>query len=163
MRKKRNYTRVRKPDVKYSDVSLGRFINYMMYGGKKSTAEQVVYDALDIIAKETKKDALGIFSKAIENASPIVETVSRRVGGANYQIPEEVRPERKFILAVRWIIQATRGKKGKSTSAKLAEEILAAYKNEGAAIKKKLDVHRMAEANRAFAHFARGARKKQTF
>src|SRR3989344_1621830 len=155
MRKKRNYTRVRKPDVKYQDIALGRFINYMMYGGKKSTAESVVYDALAIVEKETKKKPLEVFTTAIENASPLVETISRRVGGANYQIPEEVRSERKFVLAARWIIQATRGKKGKSTSEKLAEELISAFKNEGAAIKKKLDMHRMAEANRAFAHFAR--------
>jgi len=155
MRKKRNYARDRRPDVKYQDIALGRFINKLMYDGKKSTAESVVYDALDIVAKETKKDALEVFTKAMENASPLVETVSRRVGGANYQIPEEVRPERKFILAARWIIEATRGKKGKPTAQKLAEEFIAAFKNEGAAIKKKLDVHRMAEANRAFAHFAR--------
>lgn len=155
MRKKRNYTRDRKPDVKYKDIALARFINKMMYGGKKSTAEAVVYDALDIVEKETKKKPLEVFTAAIENASPLVETVSRRVGGANYQIPEEVRPARKFILASRWIIQATRGKKGKATAQKLAEELIAAFKNEGAAIKKKLDVHRMAEANRAFAHFAK--------
>ncbi len=155
MRKKRNYARVRRPDVKYQDVALARFINKMMYDGKKSTAEQVVYGALDIVAKETKKDALVVFTTAMENASPLVETVSRRVGGANYQIPEEVRPARKFILSSRWIIEATRGKKGKPTAEKLAEELMAAFKNEGAAIKKKLDVHRMAEANRAFAHFAR--------
>lgn len=155
MRKKRNYARVRKPDVKYGDVALGRFINYMMYGGKKTTAEAVVYDALAIVEKETKKKPLEVFTTAIENASPLVETVSRRVGGANYQIPEEVRPERKFVLAARWIIGAARGKKGKSTAEKLAEELIAAYKNDGAAIKKKLDMHRMAEANRAFAHFAR--------
>lgn len=155
MRKKRNYARVRKPDVKYGDIALGRFINYMMYGGKKTTAEAVVYNALAIVEKETKKKGLEVFTTAIENASPLVETVSRRVGGANYQIPEEVRPERKFVLAARWIIQATRSKKGKATSEKLAEELMAAFKNDGAAIKKKLDMHRMAEANRAFAHFAR--------
>ena len=136
-------------------VDVGRFINYVMRDGKKSVAESVVYGALENIKKISKEDPVKIFEKAIENASPMLEVTSRRVGGANYQIPREVRPERKFMLAVRWIINAARAKKGKSMADKLAEELIAASKNEGDAIKKKQNMHRMAEANRAFAHFAR--------
>lgn len=156
MRKKRQYKRDRQPDVIHKDIALGRLMNYLMQDGKKNAAEKILYDAMEIIKKEVKNEKdLDVVLKAIENVSPIIETVSRRVGGANYQIPEEVRPERKFVLACRWIISAARAKKGKSMSVKLAEELIAAYKNEGSAIKKKQDVHRMAEANRAFAHFAR--------
>ncbi len=118
-------------------------------------AEKVMYDAMAILKKKSKEEPLAVFEKALENAMPQQEVRSRRVGGANYQIPMEVRPERKFVLASRWIIQAARAKSGKPMADKLADELLAAYKNEGAAIKKKQDVHRMAEANRAFAHFAR--------
>ena len=140
--------------MKYGSVAVGRFINYIMEDGKKSIAEKVVHDAFDDIQKQTKQDPIKVFEKALENAAPAVETATRRVGGANYQVPIEVRPDRKFVLAARWIIQAARGKKGKPMAAKLAEELLAAAKNEGAAIKKKQDTHRMAEANRAFAHFS---------
>ena len=132
---------------------MGRFVNYLMQGGKKSTAERVFYGAFDRIKAQTKQEPLPIFEKAIENAAPAVEVMSKRIGGANYQVPREVRAERKFMLAVRWIIQATRAKKGKAMAEKLAEELILASKNEGAAIKKKQDTHRMAEANRAFAHF----------
>ena len=135
-------------------VDLGRFINYTMRDGKKSTAEKVVYGAFDLIAKQTKEDAVAIFEKAMANVSPLLQVVSRRVGGANYQVPIEVRPERKFVLASRWIITAARARKGMPMAKRLAEELIAASKNEGAAIKKKQDTHRMAEANRAFAHFA---------
>lgn len=155
MRRKRNYKRDRQPDIKYGSVALSRFINYIMEDGKKSVAERVVYDALEKVAKVSKADAAAVFEKALENATPAVEVVTRRVGGANYQVPREVRTERKFMLAARWIIEAARGKKGKPMADKLAEELLAAFKNEGNAVKKKLDTHRMAEANRAFAHFAR--------
>jgi len=126
-----------------------------MGDGKKSVAEKVVQNALAKIKKEMKIEPLEVFEKAIQNVSPAVEVSSRRVGGANYQVPREVRPERRFTLAVRWIIEAARSKKGKPMSERLAEELMAAYKNEGAAIKKKLDVHRIAESNRAFAHFVR--------
>jgi len=136
-------------------VELGRFINYVMKDGKKSVAERVVYGALEKVRAVTKEDPIVVFDKAIENASPLLEVASKRVGGANYQVPREVRPERRFILAVRWIIGAARSKKGKPMAEKLADELIAASKNEGAAIKKKQDTHRMAEANRAFAHFAR--------
>ncbi len=155
MRKKRIYKKYHEPDAFHGRVDLGRFINYVMRDGKKSTAERVVYGAFDEVKKATKEDPVVVFGKAIENASPMVEVVSKRVGGANYQVPMEVRPERRFILATRWIIGVARSKKGKPMAVKLAEELIAASKNEGAAIKKKLDTHRMAEANRAFAHFAR--------
>ena len=155
MRRKRVYKKNHKPDAVHDSVALGRFINYIMQGGKKSIAEKVMYDAMDIIAKKTKKEALTVFEEALENVTPSMEVKSRRIGGANYQIPIEVRPERKFFLASGWIIEAAKAKKGKPMAERLAEEILAAAKNEGEAIKKKQNVHRMAEANRAFAHFAR--------
>jgi len=155
MRKKRVYKKFHQPDSVHGRVELGRFINYVMKDGKKSTAEKLVYGALDKIKATTKEDPMVIFDKALENAMPLLEVASKRVGGANYQVPREVRPERRFILALRWIIGAARSKKGKPMADKLAEELIAASKNEGAAIKKKQDMHRMAEANRAFAHFAR--------
>ncbi len=154
MRRKRNYTREHMPDLKYSNILIGRFINYLMKNGKKATAERVMYGALDIIEKQTKQAPVSILEKALENATPMVEVASKRVGGANYQVPREVRPARKFMLAAHWMIGAARSKKGKPMAAKLAEELLLASKNEGAAIKKKQDMHRMAEANRAFAHFS---------
>lgn len=155
MRKKRVYKKYYGPDSRYDRVDIGRFINYLMKEGKKSVAEKVFYSALENIKKQTKEDPIKVFEKALENASPILEVASRRVGGANYQIPQEVRPDRKFILALRWIIGAARSRKGKPMAVKLADELIAASKNEGSAIKKKQDTHRMAEANRAFAHFAR--------
>ncbi len=141
--------------MKYGRIDIGRFINYVMHDGKKSIAEKVVYSAFDKIHKLAKEDPTKIFDKALENTSPILEVASRRVGGANYQVPREVRPDRRFVLAIRWIIGAARSKKGKGMADKLAEELIAASKNEGTAVKKKQDTHRMAEANRAFAHFAR--------
>lgn len=155
MRKKRVYKKYYGPDSKYTRVDLGRFINYIMKDGKKNAAEKVVYGAFEIIEKETKQDPIAIFEKAMQNAAPLIEVVSRRVGGANYQVPQEVTSERRFILASRWIIGASRAGKGKPMAAKLAAEFIAASKNEGSAIKKKQDTHRMAEANRAFAHFAK--------
>ncbi len=155
MRKKRVYKKFHEAEGVHGRVELARFINYVMKDGKKSTAERLVYSALDKIKETTKEDPMVVFDKALENASPLLEVASKRVGGANYQVPREVRPERKFILALRWIIGAARSKKGKGMADKLAEELIAASKNEGAAIKKKQDMHRMAEANRAFAHFAR--------
>ncbi len=154
MRKKRNYKREHTPDLEYKSVAVGRFINYLMKEGKKTVAEKVLYNTFDIIKKETKQDPLSVFEKALENTAPAVEVVSRRIGGANYQVPREVRVDRRFVLAARWLIGAARAKKGKPMARKLAEELLLAVKNEGAAIKKKQDTHRMAEANRAFAHFA---------
>ena len=155
MRKNRVYKKYYKPDAKFSRVDVSRFINRVMEDGKKSVAERVVYDAFDRIEKITKENAVAVFEKAIENVSPHLEVASRRVGGANYQVPREVRPVRQFTLAVRWITDAAKKKGGKPMADRLAEELIAAAKNEGAAIKKKQDVHRMAEANRAFAHFAR--------
>ncbi|MDP3729631.1 MAG: 30S ribosomal protein S7 [bacterium] len=155
MRKKRNYTRERRPDMQYGSIVIGRFINYLMEDGKKVVAQKIMYEALEIVKNASKQNPLEVFEKALENVTPIVEVSTRRVGGANYQVPREVRPDRKFMLAVRWIIAAARKKKGKGMAEKLADELLLAFKNEGSAIKKKQDVHSMAEANRAFAHFAR--------
>ena len=155
MRKSKKYKKEHKPDIKYGNIMLGRFINYLMKDGKKSTVEKVLYDSFDEIQKNIKEDPLAVFEKAITNASPLMEIISKRVGGANYQVPREVRTERKFFLACNWIINAAKSKKGKPMKYKLAEELVAASKNEGVAIKKKQDMHRMAEANRAFAHFAR--------
>jgi len=155
MRKKRVYKKNYEADPRYERIDLGRFINYIMQDGKKTTAMKVVYDAFEEIKKQTKEDGLQIFEKAMENAAPQLEISSRRVGGANYQVPIEVAPDRRFVLAARWIIAAARGRKGRAMALRLAEELISASKNEGAAIKKKQDTHRMAEANRAFAHFAK--------
>ncbi|MEE8131796.1 MAG: 30S ribosomal protein S7 [Candidatus Paceibacterota bacterium] len=155
MRKKRKYKKQHNPDIQYDNIAVGRFINYLMEGGKKSTAEKVFYGAFENIKKETKQEPLSVFEKAITNTSPLLEVISRRVGGANYQVPREVRPERRFFLACHWILEAARSRKGKPMARKLADELIMASKNEGAAIKKKENVRRMAEANRAFAHFAR--------
>src|SRR3972149_2687033 len=155
MRRKRVYKKNRKSDAVYDSVAVGRFINYVMEDGKKSTAKKVVYEAINLTAKKKKGEPLVVFEKALENVTPSMEVKSRRIGGANYQIPMEVRPERKFFLASSWIIEAAESKKGKPMAERLADEILLAEKNEGEAIKKKQNVHRMAEANRAFAHFAR--------
>jgi small subunit ribosomal protein S7 len=142
-------------DFIHNRVDAARFINYLMTDGRKATAERVFYGALNEIKKAGNEDALEVFDKAITNASPLVQVVSKRVGGANYQVPREVRPARKFFLASHWIIDAATKRKGMPMAKKLAEEFLAAAKNEGAAIKKKQDTHRMAEANRAFASFVR--------
>jgi small subunit ribosomal protein S7 len=156
MRKKSNVVkRDVVSDVKHSRTDVSRFINYLMVDGKKSIAEKVVYDALQRIKEITKEEPISVFEKGIENATPLLEIVSKRIGGANYQIPREVRPERKFFLATHWIINAARGKKGKPMADRLADELIAASKNEGVAIKKKQDTHRMAEANRAFASLIR--------
>ena len=152
MRRKRKYTREILSDAKYQNVMVAKFINHLMTGGKKSIAQRVIYTAFDILAKQ-QKDPLSVFNEAIKNASPFLEVKSKRIGGANYQVPREVRGDRKITLAMRWLIGAARGKKGKPMAARLAEEFLAANKNEGAAVKKKMDMHRMAEANKAFAHF----------
>lgn len=155
MRKKRNYTRKHSPDRVYGSVALERFTNYIMEDGKKKVAEKIVYEMMDLIKKATGGEPLVTFEKAFENVTPLVEVSTRRVGGANYQVPREVRQERKFMLTSRWILEAARKKTGKPMADRLAEELLAASKNEGSAIKKKQDTHRMAEANRAFAHFSR--------
>lgn len=155
MRRKVTNRNIPKPDLEYGSEKLEKFINSVMWDGKKVTARRVVYRALDIVKKESGNDnPLEVFETALKNASPTVEVRSRRIGGANYQVPREVRPERRQALAFRWIISAARGKKGEPMEKKLAVEILAAAKGEGSAVKKKEDTHRMAEANKAFAHFA---------
>lgn len=155
MRRKRKDRRVQVPDPKYGDFLVAKFTNHLMTGGKKSTARAVIYDALEEIKKTQKDtDPVALFTQAINNVGPLMEIKSRRVGGANYQVPREVRGDRRITLAVRWIIAAARAKKGKPMAKKLAEEFILASKNEGIAIKKKLDTHKMAEANKAFAHFA---------
>lgn len=144
------------PDVKYGSVEVERLINYVMLNGQKETARKIVYGAFTLIenAKEHGGDPLEIFNTALRNAGPQMEVRSRRVGGANYQVPREVRPERRLALALRWIIGAARGQKGTPMHKALAEELMLAAREEGNAVKKKEDTHRMAEANRAFAHFA---------
>ncbi|MCC6253227.1 MAG: 30S ribosomal protein S7 [Bacteroidia bacterium] len=141
------------PDPKFNDILVTRFVNNLMYSGKKSTAYKVFYEALSIVEQRTNENALEIFKKALANVSPQVEVKSRRVGGATFQIPQEVRPERKTAVAIRWLIQFSRKRNEKSMSMKLASEFVAASKEEGAAYKKKEDTHRMAEANKAFSHF----------
>lgn len=142
-------------DPKYGSPMVGKFINYVMKGGKKATAQKIVYTALDALALKTQKPAMDVFQEALNNVFPSVEVKSKRVGGANYQIPMQVRADRRTQLAFRWILTAARSKKGKPMAEKLATELLAAAENQGDAVKKKLDVQRMADANRAFAHFAR--------
>ncbi|MBI3627713.1 MAG: 30S ribosomal protein S7 [Candidatus Sungbacteria bacterium] len=154
MRRKRNVKRDIAPDVKFQNVTVEKLINYVMKEGKKSIARKIVYDAFDILEKREKKPAIEIFEEAMRNIQPVVEVKSRRIGGANYQVPREVRGERRVALAFRWVLDAARKGKGRSMSKKLAEELLLATKNEGNAVKKKMDTHRMAEANKAFAHFA---------
>lgn len=141
------------PDPKYNDILAARFINSVLKGGKKSLAERIFYTSLDQIQKKLKEDPLKVFKKAIDNASPLLEVRSRRVGGATYQVPVEVNTNRRTALGIRWVITHARGRAGKSMSEKLTGEILDAYNNTGGAIKKKEDVHRMAEANKAFAHY----------
>ena len=143
------------PDPKYHLIQMAKFINYVMRKGKKTVASKIVYQALEIIKQKIKKDPVETFQKAIKNISPLVEVRSRRIGGANYQIPFPTNEPRRFVLASRWIIKAAKARKGKSMSEKLAQELLDAADGQGAAVKKKEDVHRMAEANKAFAHFAR--------
>ncbi len=154
MRKKRSTRRRIAPDPKFNDVLVARFINNILKDGKKATARGIMYDALAAIGTKTEKNPVDVFRKAVENASPLIEVRARRVGGATYQVPTEVRPERRTALAIRWLISNAKDRsEGKSMSQKLAAELLAASAGDGGAIKKKDDVHRMAEANKAFAHF----------
>ncbi|MBI2278570.1 MAG: 30S ribosomal protein S7 [Candidatus Brennerbacteria bacterium] len=155
MRRKNFKRPARTADPEYNRLDIGRFVNYLMKDGEKSVAEKLMRGTFAKVQETAKEDPVKVFERALENATPLVEVVSRRVGGANYQIPQEVRPERKFYLATRWIIAAARGKKGKPMAERLAEELILAAKNEGSAIKKKQDMHRMAEANRAFASLLR--------
>ena len=153
MRRRRQIKREIAPDPKFNNPVVAKFINYIMWDGEKSIARDVVYDAFDIIAKKTKKDALDVFDEAVKNTSPMLEVKSKRVGGANYQVPRQVKGDRRLTLSLRWIIQASRAKKGQRMAEKLSEEIMQAAKNTGAAVKKREDTHKMAQANRAFAHF----------
>jgi small subunit ribosomal protein S7 len=141
------------PDPKYGDKLVAKFVNTIMSRGKKSVAESIFYHSLNIVEARTKEDALGVFKKAIENTRPTVEVRSRRVGGATYQVPVEVRPQRRLSLSMRWLIQSARERGEKSMEEKLAAELIDAANNRGTTIKKKEDTHRMAEANRAFAHY----------
>ncbi len=143
------------PDILYKDLDVSRFINYVMKNGKKTIAQKIVYDAFDLIKEKTKKEPLDIFKQAVKNASPLLEVKPRRIGGATYQVPMEVKEKRQKFLSMNWMIQATKKKKGKSMKDKLAEEIIASSNKEGEAVKKRENVHKMAEANKAFAHFAR--------
>ncbi|MBW1646282.1 MAG: 30S ribosomal protein S7 [Deltaproteobacteria bacterium] len=141
------------PDPKYRDELVTRFVNGLMLDGKKSIAQGIFYRALDIIAERSKEEPLGVFKKAMENVKPLVEVKSRRVGGATYQVPVEVRPERKVALAIRWLIGYSRSRGEKSMEQRLAAELMDAANNRGAAVKKREDTHKMAEANKAFAHY----------
>ena len=155
MRRKRKIKKDIKPDPRYNSTLVAKFINHIMKEGKKSVAQKVFYGTLDIIEKTSKgKDPLEVFDQAIKNASPLVEVKSRRIGGAHYQVPREVKGDRKVTLAMRWILAAARAKTGKPMAQRLAEELMDAAKNEGTAVRKKEDTHRMAEANKAFAHFS---------
>jgi small subunit ribosomal protein S7 len=141
------------PDPKFHDRTVAKFINTVMERGKKSTAEEIFYGALDIVANRTKEEGLAVFKHALENVRPAVEVRSRRVGGANYQVPVEVRPVRRTSLAMRWVVQAARARGEKSMEERLAAEIAEAHANRGGAVKKREDTHRMADANKAFAHY----------
>ncbi len=154
MRRPIKKKRTIEPDLKYNNVRVAKLINYVMLDGKKETARKVVYKAFDLIKEKTGEDPVMVFETAIKNVEPSVEVRSRRVGGANYQVPMEVRPERRLQLALRWIVLFSRKKKGMPMHERLASEIIAAYNNEGEAVKKKEDTHKMAEANKAFAHLA---------
>ncbi|MEK7072802.1 MAG: 30S ribosomal protein S7 [Patescibacteria group bacterium] len=143
------------PDTKFNRDDLAKFINYIMERGKKTVAEDIVYEMMKIISDKTQLDPVEVFETAIRNVAPTVEIKGRRVGGANYQVPIAVRSERSFTLACRWLITAAKAKKGRKIAERLAEEFIAAYNSEGTAVKKKQDTYKMAEANRAFAHFGR--------
>jgi small subunit ribosomal protein S7 len=153
LRRKQAEKRERIPDRRYNDILVGRFVNNIMKRGLKQKAENVLYDAFELIKERLNDDPLEVFRKAVNNVQPVLEVRSRRVGGSNYQVPTEVRPERRIALAIKWILTYARERAGKSMSEKLAGELISAANNEGNAVKKKEDVHRMAEANKAFAHF----------
>lgn len=155
MRGKRAPKREIIPDPKFQNAEVAKFVNYVMRRGKKSRAQSIVYGSFDMIAEKTKKNPLEVFELAIKNVAPTLEVKGRRIGGANYQIPIQVKAERRFLLACRWIIAGAKERKGKPMQEKLAQELMDASKKEGAAMKKREAVQKMAEANRAFAHFAR--------
>ncbi len=143
-----------KPDTRFGSLVISKFINCLMYDGKKSTAENVFYTAMDQIADKLKSDPLAVFDQALENAKPLVEVRSKRIGGANYQVPVEVNRKRQQTLAIRWILEAVRGRKGRPMAEKLAQELIDCYNKSGTTIQKRENTHRMAEANKAFSHFA---------
>lgn len=153
-RRKRQFVREWKPDTLYSNPLVGHFVGMIMWAGKKSIAEKIIYDSFDIIHERTKKSGLNTFEQAIKNVAPLLQLKSRRVGGANYQVPVPVSGERRQVLAMRWIRDACRKRKGKGMAEKLADELLDASNKTGSAMKKREETHRMAEANKAFAHFA---------
>jgi small subunit ribosomal protein S7 len=148
------------PDHKYNSIKVAKFINYIMERGKKTVARKIVYDSFDIIQEKIKKDPKEVFETAIKNVAPVLEVKGRRIGGANYQVPIEVTEPRKTTLSMRWILAAAKSKKGKRMALRVAEELMEAYQKLGTAMKKREDVHKMAEANKAFAHFARFQRRK---
>ena len=152
-RKKQAPKKIFYPDTKYGSLILAKFINFVKYDGKKTTSEKIIYDALEKIKNKTKNDPIKIFNEAIVNIRPNLEVRSRRVGGATYQVPQEVKSKRSQTLALRWLLEATRKRKNKSMSDKLYNELMDASQNKGAAIKKREDSHRMAESNKAFAHY----------
>jgi len=154
MRRKVTNRNIVTPDSTYDSVKVGKLINYVMDSGKKNAARSIVYGAFDVIKEKTTTDPVEVFETALKNTGPTMEVRSRRVGGANYQIPREVRPERRLYLSLKWLIDAARAKKGMPMHQKLADEIILASKNEGEAVKKRENTHKMADANKAFAHFA---------
>jgi len=153
MRRNQASKRTVLPDPKFKSILVTKFINVLMYGGKRSVAERIFYNALDTVGERTKKQGVEVFQKAVDNVKPMLQVKSRRVGGANYQVPVEVSGERRQALAIRWLISYARGRGEKTMADKLAAEIVAASNNEGNAVKKREDTHKMAEANKAFAHF----------
>ncbi len=152
-RRTRVVRRVIQPDAKYGNQLLGVFINKVMRDGRKSVAEQIVYGALDRIEEQERRNPVELFEQAVQNATPVVEVKPRRVGGATYQVPVDIRAERRLALALRWLLRSARARKGHTMAERLAAELIEAANNQGATIKQKADTHRMAEANRAFAHY----------
>ena len=152
-RRARTIKRKRLPDARYHNAAIARFINKVMNRGKKSVAEGIVYDALAIVEKELKKNPADVFDQALKNVTPVLEVKPRRVGGATYQVPVDIRPDRRLALGMRWLLQAARSRKGKPMANKLADELMDAFRGQGAAIKKREDTHKMAEANKAFVHY----------
>jgi len=152
-RRRRAKKRLIRPDYVYKNVQVSRLINRVMQNGKKTTAERIVYSALETLEQEARRPAVEVFEQALRNTMPMLEVKSRRVGGATYQVPTDVRPERRLTLALRWLVDAARAKNGIPMSQRLKQELLEAFRQQGAAVKRREDLHRMAEANRAFAHY----------
>jgi len=152
-RRRRAKKRLIRPDYVYKNVQVSRLINRVMQNGKKTTAERIVYSALETLEQEARRPAVEVFEQALRNTMPMLEVKSRRVGGATYQVPTDVRPERRLTLALRWLVDAARAKDGIPMSQRLKQELLEAFRQQGAAVKRREDLHRMAEANRAFAHY----------